>query len=96
MELASFFPLDSLGARGQEELGKYPVRGINVQFDYGVVKSECDISTETNGKMRARDTGPIGKFFEANSAAVGDFVSVSKVAERAFEVRLVKTDGPTV
>jgi hypothetical protein len=95
-ELKSFFPADALGARGKDELDKYPAKGATVTFDYETIRSECDISTDKYGKMRARETGPIGKFFDANNAKVGDFVTITKVSTHHFDVRLVKTNVPAV
>lgn len=97
-ESVNFFPSDALGARGKAELeaGLYPKRGKPVIFDYGIGISECDIATDKNGKMRPRESGPIGEFFEAGAAKVRDYVTITNLGDRRFEVRLVKTDDAAV
>lgn len=95
-ELRSFFPSDALGARDEEALAIYPSRGVDVTFDYGLMQSSCDIATDSAGKMRARESGPVGKFYETNGAKVGDFVMVQKVSSHHFLVKLVKANGSAV
>ncbi len=97
-EWANIFPTDALGARGEEEVnaGLHPKRGKPVILDYGIVVSECDIATDKDGKMRPRESGPIGEFFEAGAAKVGDYVTITSLGDRRFEIRLVKTDDAAV
>jgi len=95
-DLASFFPADALGARGEPELHLFPVKGVPVTFDYGGTQSTCDISTDKAGKMRPRDTGPIGTFYKNFDACVGDYVTIAKGKGRTFHIGLVKTNGTAV
>ena len=96
-EFVSFFPADALCARGEPELGMYPEHGVPVTFDYGITKTTCDISTDKAGKMRPSVTGkPIDDFYKAFKAEVGDYVTISKGAERVFHIKLVKVNGSAV
>lgn len=90
-----FFPADSLGARGKRELEMYPECGLPVKFDYGGEHSTCDIAA-TKSRLRPRDTGPIRKFYEANEAAVGDYVVITRVAPRSFKIELARLNGTAV
>ena len=95
-EFASFFPADALRARDESERANYPEHGLPVTFDYGVSKSTCDISIKA-GKMRPSVTGkPIGDFYKAFNAEVGDYVTISKGEDRVFHIKLVKVNGSTV
>lgn len=87
----SFFPSDALGARGipEQEVG-YPKRGVVVEFDYGTVQSETDLATRIDGVMRPRDSKATRKFYEANSAEVGDVVYITKFGDRHYKVELIK------
>lgn len=101
-EMEHFFPSDALGDREKEGSALAPQHGHKVTFDYcGVEKSECDIAVKRNKKgdvlqMRPRLSAPIGNFYKAHNAAIGDFVTITKVNSRTFEVRLVKADDATV
>jgi hypothetical protein len=95
-EFASFFPADALGARGEPELHLFPARGVPVTFDYAGSQSTCDIATDKAGKMRPRDTGPIGTFFKNCDASVGDYVTISKGEGRTFHIGLVKANDAAV
>lgn len=86
-----FFPADSLGARGEPEQDKYPVRGASVQFDYGVAGiSMCDIATKSNGIMRPRESGPVRKFFTAHRVQAGDVLLVTRLDERHYRVEVAR------
>ncbi len=86
----TFFPADSLGARGKADKEKWPARGKPVEFDYGIVKSIDDIATWKDGKMRPRDNGVMRNFLEANKFALGDIVSITRTSERSYKVSLIK------
>ena len=101
--MEDFFPSDSLGDRDTVPPALKPRRALPVVFDYGVVQCECDIAVTRNTRgevtqMRPRDTkpNPIDIFFKLNVAAIGDWVTITKVDVRKFEVRLVKAHGTTV
>ena len=95
--LVDFFPSDALRER---KGGSQP--GQPVIFDYGEKQSTCDIVVRRNAKgeitgIRPSITGEaIDSFFKVNAAAVGDFVTITKVEARKFQIRLVKTNGTTV
>ena len=101
--MEDFFPSDSLGDRDTMPPDTKPRRAQPVVFDYGVAECECDIAVTRNKKgevtqMRPRDTkpNPIAIFFQRNNAAIGDWVTITKVGPRKFQVRLVKAHGPAV
>lgn len=101
--MEDFFPSDSLGDRNSVPPALEPRRAQHVTFDYGVAQCECDIAVTRNKKgeitqMRPRDKkpNPIGIFFDRNDAAIGDWVTITKVGSRKFEVRLVKAHGTAV
>lgn len=86
----NFFPTDSLGARGKADREKFPLRGRHVEFDYGVVKSTCDIATWKSGKMRPRDNSAMKNFLEASKFELGDIVCITQIAERSYKISLIK------
>lgn len=98
--LSNIFPADALGARGEEEekSGLYPKRGkpISLCYGYGIEDSECDLATDKFGKMRPRESGPVRLFYDAASAKVGDYLTITNLGERRFEIRLVKTTDAAV
>lgn len=97
VEHIDFFPSDALMERH-----KGAPSGNPVTFHYGDEQSTCAIVVRRspNGKiiqMRPEVTGgAITEFFKENTASVGDFVTITKVDSRKFEVRLVKPNGTTV
>ena len=97
-EMLSFFPSDALGDRDANDSASKPRRALPVTFDYGAVQCECDIAVERNkqGKVtriKPRESVP-KDFFQC--AVVGDYVTITKVNPRLFEIRLVKTNGTTI
>lgn len=92
-----FFPEDSLGARGQADQAKFPSKGTPVEFNYGLLKSTCDIATRKSGTMRPRDNSAMRKFLEANRFGLGDVICITQTAERSYYVSLIKhEDGSTI
>ena len=95
IEHIDFFPSDALRER---HTGAAP--GKDVVFDFGKEPCTCDIVVDRNTKgkinrMRPKVRGHVIKDFFSN-AEVGDFVTITKVYSRRFEVRLVKARGTAV
>lgn len=86
----SFFPADALGARGEADREAYPERGKAIELDYDTVKSVCDVATRKSGAMRPRDNSGMRQFLEANRAALGDVVCITRTAERSYKISLIK------
>ena len=86
-EYLNFFPADSLGRRGKDEVDIYPLRGKNIEFDYGITKKLCDIATRKNGITRPRNCSA---FFDDNKVEVGDIVCFTKTSDYCYSVSLVK------
>lgn len=89
-EYAGFIPLDALGAREEKDIGRYPERGVPIEFDFGFGfgKSFCDVATRASGVMRPRDNSKMGEFMK--EASIGDVVCLTRVEERVFKVILIK------
>lgn len=86
---AVIFPNDALGARDQDAEALYPKRGQPLDFDFGVVSASCDVATDRRGRMRLRESTPVGEFYSTNRAKVGDQLEIERLGSRTYRVRLI-------
>ena len=82
-EARNMIPHDAIGG-SNEALAGNPVA---VTFVPGSA-IETDFDDE---KKFFRKRGPVGEFFRLTGAEAGDFVLLTKITERQFEIRLLKT-----
>lgn len=95
IEHVDFFPSDALRERHK---GAAP--GKAVTFDYGEEQSTCDIvvGRSVKGKINRIRPSVRGHAIEnfLKTADVNDFVTITKVDSRKFEIRLVKANDTTL
>ena len=95
--VADFFPADCFGARGDPDRVELPPRGVPVTLVYAGVAITTDIAKEvSSGRLRPRDRGSLRQFYKVTGAEAGDFVVVTRVKPRVFEIALVKSNGAAV
>ncbi|AVX02578.1 hypothetical protein MXMO3_00030 [Maritalea myrionectae] len=82
-EACDLIPRDAIGGSNEALAGK----PVTVTFVPGG-SIDTDFDDE---KKFFRRRGPVGEFFKLSFAEAGDFVLVTKMTEREFEVRLLKT-----
>lgn len=82
MAARSLIPHDSIGGSNEALAGK----PVSVTFIPGAA-----VQTDFDGKKKFfRTRGAVGEFFKLAGAKAGDFVILTKVSDRHFEVRLLK------
>lgn len=81
-EARDMIPHDAIGGSNEALAGK-PV--IMTFVPSGAIETDFD-----DEKKFLRKRGPVGEFFRLTGAAAGDFVLLTKIAERKFEIRLLK------
>jgi hypothetical protein len=81
-EARDLIPHDAIGGSNEASAG----RSVTVTFvPGGPVETDFD-----DEKKFFRKRGPVREFFGLTKAMAGDFVLLTKTAERQFEVRLLK------
>lgn len=82
MAARSLIPHDAIGGSNEALAGKT----VSVTFaPGGAIDTDFD-----DAKKFFRKRGPVGNFFKLTGAAAGDFILLTKIAERKFEIRLLK------
>lgn len=81
-EARSLIPHDAIGGSNEASAGSL----VSVTFFPGS-KIETDFDDE---KKFFRKRAPVGEFFRLTGAEPGDYVLLTKKADRHFEVRLLK------
>jgi hypothetical protein len=78
----TMIPNDAIGGSN----GAFAGKPVSVTFIPGSA-----IETDFDDKKKFfRKRGPVGEFFKLTGAAAGDFVLLTKITERQFEIRLLK------